>query len=111
MTGGDNTLKNLEILNEDGRLTFINAMNGAKSEIDILQIMSKRIQINGSMLKPRTNDFKAILAAEIEEHIWPLIAQGKIKPILNKVFPFVQAADAHRLMESSAHIGKIILKM
>jgi NADPH2:quinone reductase len=111
MTGGDNTLKNLDILKEGGRLTFINAMNGIKSEIDILQIMSKRLQISGSMLKPRSDDFKAELATEIESNIWPLIASGKIKPVIHKVFPLEEAAAAHRLMESSEHIGKIILKM
>jgi NADPH2:quinone reductase len=111
MTGGDNTLKNLEVLKEKGRLSFINAMNGIKSEIDISMIMSKRLQINGSMLKPRSDDFKAELASEIEDMIWPLFAQGKIKPIVNRVFPLNLAADAHKLMEGSTHIGKIILKM
>ncbi|RAJ29554.1 NAD(P)H-quinone oxidoreductase [Pedobacter cryoconitis] len=111
MTGGDNTLKNMEILNPDGRITFINAMNGAKSEIDILQMMSKRLTITGSMLKPRTDDYKAMLAVEIEQVIWPLIAAGKIKPVLYKVFPLAEAADAQILMESSTHIGKIVLKV
>jgi NADPH2:quinone reductase len=110
MTGGENTLKNIEILNTDGRLVFINAMNGIKSEIDILQVMSKRLMITGSMLKPRTDDFKAELAAEIEEAIWPLIASGKIKPVIHQVFPLDEAAAAQELMESSTHIGKIILK-
>ncbi|MGY0040765.1 NAD(P)H-quinone oxidoreductase [Pedobacter sp. NJ-S-72] len=111
MIGGENTLKNMDILNPDGRITFINAMNGSKSEIDILQMMTKRILITGSMLKPRTDDFKAILATEIEQTIWPLIAAGKIRPIVYKVFPLAQAADAQRLLESSTHIGKIILKV
>lgn len=111
MTGGENTLKNMDILNPDGRITFINAMNGSKSEIDILQMMTKRIVITGSMLKPRTDDFKAMLATEIEETIWPLIAAGKIRPIIYKVFPLAEAADAQRLLESSTHIGKIILKV
>jgi len=111
MTGGENTLKNMDILNSDGRITFINAMNGSKSEIDILQMMNKRLVITGSMLKPRTDDFKAILSKEIEQAIWPLITAGKIKPVIYKVFPLAKAADAQRLMESSTHIGKIILKV
>ncbi len=111
MTGGENTLKNIDILNPDGRLSFINAMNGSKSEIDILQMMSKRIVITGSMLKPRTDDFKAVLAQEIEHTIWPLIAEGKIRPIIDQVFPLEEAADAQRLLESTTHIGKIILKV
>lgn len=111
MTGGENTQKNLEVLKPDGRLAFINAMNGVKSEIDILLLMANRLQITGSMLKPQTNDFKAGLAWEIESLIWPLIGKGKIKPVIYKVFPLDQAADAHRLMESSTHIGKIILEV
>jgi NADPH2:quinone reductase len=111
MTGGDNTLKNLDILNPDGRLSFINAMNGNRSEIDIMKVMSKRIQITGSMLKPRSNDFKALLAKEIEQIIWPLVAEGRIKPFIHEIFPLSKAADAHRLMESSTHIGKIILSV
>lgn len=110
MTGGENTLKNIDILNPDGRLVFINAMNGIKSEIDIMKIMAKRLQITGSMLKPRSNDFKAELAAEIEQTIWPLINEGKIKPVIYKTFPLEQASQAQKLMESSTHIGKIILK-
>jgi NADPH2:quinone reductase len=110
MTGGENTLKNIEILNTDGRLVFINAMNGTQSEIDIRQVMSKRLVITGSMLKPRTDDFKAQLAVEIEEAIWPLIAAGKIKPIIHQVFPLEEAGAAQELMESSTHTGKIILK-
>ena len=111
MTGGENTLKNMEILNPDGRITFINAMNGSKSEIDILQLMSKRLKLTGSMLKPRTDDYKAMLAAEIEQTIWPLITAGKIKPVIFKVFPLAEAGEAQQLMESSTHIGKIVLKV
>ncbi|WP_367865847.1 NAD(P)H-quinone oxidoreductase [Pedobacter sp. WC2423] len=111
MTGGENTLKNMDILNPDGRITFINAMNGSKSEIDILQLMSKRLKLTGSMLKPRTDDYKAMLAAEIEQTIWPLITAGKIKPVIFKVFPLTEAGEAQQLMESSTHIGKIVLKV
>lgn len=110
MTGGNNTIRNIEVLNPDGRLVFINAMNGVKSEIDILKVMTKRLQITGSMLKPRSDDFKAELAAEIEQVIWPLINAGRIKPVIYKTFLLEQAGDAQALMESSTHIGKIILK-
>ncbi|AWG27292.1 NAD(P)H-quinone oxidoreductase [Flavobacterium kingsejongi] len=109
MTGGDNTPKNLDVLNMDGRLAFIASMQGSKSEIDIRVMMSKRLQITASMLKPQNVNFKAELAEEIERIIWPLVADGKIKPILYKTFPLAEAAEAHRLMESSTHIGKIIL--
>lgn len=110
MTGGDNTLKNLDILNPGGRLVFINAMNGLKSEIDIMKVMSKRLQITGSMLKPRTDDFKAELSAEIEAIIWPLIRGGQIRPVIYQTFPLEEAAAAQEMMESSVHIGKLILK-
>jgi NADPH2:quinone reductase len=109
MTGGENTVKNIDILNTEGRLTFISAMNGNKSAIDIFTVMAKRLKITGSMLKHRTDDFKAELAAEIEQSIWPLVAAGKIKPIIHAVFPLDEAGDAQQLMESSTHIGKIIL--
>lgn len=110
MTGGENTLKNLDILNPNGRLTFINAMNGTISSIDIRLIMGKQLHITGSMLKPQSDDFKASLATEIEQTIWPLISNRKIKPIIHQVFPLAEAAAAQTLMESSTHIGKIILK-
>jgi len=111
MTGGENTLKNIDILNTEGRLTFISAMNGNKSEIDIFKIMGKRLKLTGSMLKHRSDDFKAELAAEIEHTIWPLVTAGKIEPIIHQVFPLQEAGAAQQLMESSKHIGKIILKM
>jgi len=111
MTGGDNTLKNIEILNTEGRLTFINAMNGNKSAIDIFKVMSKRLKITGNMLKHRSDDFKAELAAEIEQVMWPLVTAGKIKPVIHQVFPLAEAGAAQELMESSTHIGKIILRV
>ena len=111
MTGGENTLKNIDILNTEGRLTFISAMNGNKSEIDIFKIMGKRLKITGGMLKHRSDDFKAELTAEIEHTIWPLVGAGKIKPVIHQVFPLAEAGAAQQLMESSAHIGKIILKI
>ncbi|WP_423148202.1 NAD(P)H-quinone oxidoreductase [Rubrolithibacter danxiaensis] len=109
MTGGENTLKNLRIMKQNGRISFINAMIGSKSEIDIRFIMSKQLQITGSMLKPQKADFKAGLAFEVEKYIWPLISNGKIKPIIYKTFKLEEAAEAHQLMESSKHIGKILL--
>jgi len=111
MTGGENTVKNIDILNTEGRLTFISAMNGNKSAIDIFKIMGKRLKITGSMLKHRSDDFKAELAEEIEHAVWPLVVAGKIKPVIHAVFPLDEAGDAQQLMESSTHIGKIILQI
>jgi len=109
MIGGDYVPKNLRLLRDDGRLVFINAMQGAKAEFNALEVMSRRLTITGSTLRPRSADFKAALAAEVEKHVWPLIAPGKFRPIIDRTFPLAEAAAAHQRMESSAHIGKIVL--
>lgn len=111
MVGGPYTPKNLRLLNPEGRLTFINAMKGVKTEMNILEVMNKRIVITGSTLKPRSADFKAALAADIEKQVWPLLANGQFKPVIQQVFPLAEATEAQKLMESSQHIGKIMLKM
>jgi len=111
MTGGDYTIKNLHLLRMDGRLVYISAMRGKDAEIDIREIMEKRITITGSMLKPRDTAYKSRLATEIEAQVWPLIAKGAIKPLIYKTFPLEQAAAAQQLMESSEHRGKILLRV
>jgi putative PIG3 family NAD(P)H quinone oxidoreductase len=111
MIGGDYIAKNLRLLRDDGRLVFINAMQGAKAEFNALEVMSRRLTITGSTLRPRSADFKAALAAEVEKHVWPLIAAGKFRPIIDRTFPLAEAAAAHQRMESSAHIGKIVLEV
>jgi putative PIG3 family NAD(P)H quinone oxidoreductase len=109
MIGGDYVPKNLRLLREDGRQVFINAMQGAKAEFDAMQVMSRRLTITGSTLRPRSADFKATLAAAVEKHVWPLIAAGQFRPVIDRTFPLSEAAAAHQRMESSAHIGKIVL--
>jgi NADPH:quinone reductase len=109
MTGGDFTPKNLRLLREDGRLVYINAMRGREATIDITSIMYKRLIITGSMLKPRDAAFKAQLAADVEKNVWPLIARGAIKPLIHATFPLAEAAKAQQLMETSSHLGKIVL--
>lgn len=111
ITGGDFTPMNLRLLREDGRLVFINAMRGAQSTIDISRIMQKRLVITGSMLKPRDIAFKSALAAEVEKHVWPLIAKGALRPLIYACFPLTRAAQAQQLMETSAHLGKIVLQV
>lgn len=111
MTGGDFTPKNLRLLRDDGRLVYINAMRGAQATIDISRIMQKRLVITGSMLKPRDVAFKSALAADIEKHVWPLIAKGALRPLIYARFPLEQAAQAQQLMESSTHLGKIVLEV
>jgi NADPH2:quinone reductase len=109
MVGGEYTAKNLRILRDDGRLVFINAMQGAKAEFNALDVMRRRLTITGSTLRPRSAGFKAALAADVERHVWPLLPQGQLRPVLYRTFPLAEAAAAHELMESSAHIGKLVL--
>lgn len=109
MTGGDFTQKNLRLLRDDGRMVYINAMRGREATIDITGIMNRRLTITGSMLKPRNTAFKSALAAEVEKHVWPLIAKGAIRPLVYARFPLGEAAKAQELMETSAHLGKIVL--
>jgi len=109
MVGGDYTAKNLHLLAPDGRLQYINAMQGAKTEINLLEIMAKRLRVSGSMLRPRSAEFKAALTAEVEKHVWPLAVSGQLQPVIYKTFPLAQAAQAQELMVSSEHIGKILL--
>ncbi|MBF9239598.1 NAD(P)H-quinone oxidoreductase [Hymenobacter sp. BT683] len=111
MIGGNYMAKNLSLLKDDGRLVFINAMQGARAEFNALDLMRRRLTITGSTLRPRSADFKAALAVEVEKHVWPQIAAGKFRPIIHQTFPLAEAAAAHQLMESSAHIGKIVLEV
>ena len=111
MVGGDYLAKNLRLLRPEGRLVFINAMKGAKGELNVFDIMSRRLTITGSTLRSRETAFKTMLAAELERHVWPLLQAGKVRASVFKIFPFDEAAEAHRLMESSEHIGKIVLSL
>lgn len=109
MIGGDYTSGNISSLAEEGRLVLINAMKGKDAQIDLAQVMRKRLIITGSMLRSRETEFKSAIARNLEQHIWPLLASGKIKPVIHSVFPAQEAAKAHALMESSEHVGKIVL--
>jgi NADPH2:quinone reductase len=111
MVGGSYVAKNIRLLRPDGRLVFINAMKGAKAEFNAREIMARRLTITGSMLRGRDRMFKAALATEVEKQVWPLLVAGKFRANVFQVFPLAQAAEAHRLMESSRHIGKIVLSI
>lgn len=111
MIGGDYTLKNLGILNNKGRLIFINGMKNVDTSINILMIMAKSLTITGSFLKPQPAEVKTQIAKEVENNIWPMFASKKIYPVIYKKMPLAEAASAHRLMESNQHIGKILLTM
>lgn len=110
MIGGSYTPDNLQALANEGRLVLINSMKGKDVQVDLAIVMRKRLTITGSMLRSRDVAFKSAIARALEQHIWPLLASGKIKPVINKVFDAADAAKAHELMESSAHIGKIVLR-
>jgi NADPH2:quinone reductase len=109
MIGGDYTAGNISSLAVEGRLVLINTMNGNNVQVDLAQVMRKRLVITGSMLRSREVEFKGRIAHKLKEIIWPLLVSGDIKPVIHSVFPAAGAAHAHELMESSAHIGKIIL--
>ena len=111
MVGGDYVPRELKCLAEEGRLVFIAFLRGPKTELAIADVMMKRLTLTGSTLRPRSAEFKAMLATRLREKIWPLIEAGRIRPQVYKTFPLAQAADAHRLMESSEHIGKIVLTL
>jgi len=111
MIGGDYFAKNISLLRPEGRLVFINSAKGAKVELNLMHVMSRRLTITGSTLRSREVEFKTALAAEIEQRVWPLVADGRFRANVYKVFPYGEAAAAHRLMESSEHIGKIVLEV
>lgn len=113
MVGGDYIPKNLRLLREEGRLVFTNTMKGSKvkgaDEVDFGLIIRKRLTVTGSTLRNRDHAFKAALTAEIRKHVWPVLEKGLFKPVIARTFSLAEAAKAHALMESSDHIGKIIL--
>ncbi|WAC10472.1 NAD(P)H-quinone oxidoreductase [Dyadobacter pollutisoli] len=110
MVGGSYIPKNMRLLHADGRLVFINTMNGNKVDsIDFGLVMKNRLTITGSTLRNRDPEFKSKLAAEIKQHVWPILENGKFKSVISRQFQLSEAAQAHTLMESSGHIGKIVL--
>ena len=110
MVGGSYANRNIRSLGTDGRLVLIAFLGGAKVEnFDMTMIMVRRLTITGSTMRPRTTAQKAAIADELRAKIWPLLDRGECKPVVHATFPLAQAAEAHRLMESSAHIGKIML--
>ena len=90
-------------------MVIINAMKGRVAEVDLMKVMVKRLVITGSTLRPRDSNFKHQIAKNLEKHIWPLLESRVIKPVINKTFSLSEASEAHMLMESNKHIGKIVL--
>ncbi len=109
MVGGDYVARNIKALKPDGRLVYIAFLGGSKVEVDLLPVMLKRLTITGSTLRARSTDFKGEIAGKLAAQVWPLVEAGEVRPVMADRFPLARAADAHRLMESSAHIGKIVL--
>jgi NADPH:quinone reductase len=110
MIGGSYLARNLQVLAVDGRLVMIATQGGAKGEMDVLRVMQRRLKVTGSTLRAREVEFKQQIKAQLLRHVWPLLENGTIKPIIDKVFPMKDASAAHAHMESSAHIGKIVLR-
>ena len=109
MVAGSYVAREVECLAEDGRLVIIAVQGGTKAEFNAGLVLRRRLQITGSTLRPRPVAFKAAIAQSLREKVWPLLASGAIKPVIHSTFPAAQAADAHVLMESNQHIGKIVL--
>ncbi len=111
MVGGDYINRNLACLAVEGRLVHIAFLKGAKAEVNFASMMVKRQTVAGSTLRPQSVDAKGAIARALEEKVWPMIAAGEIRPVIHATFALDQAAEAHRLMESSAHLGKIVLTL
>ena len=111
MVGGDYVQRNISCLALEGRLVQIAFLQPSTNELDLLPVMLKRLTITGSTLRPRTIEQKGAIAEELRKHVWPLFAQGKLKVLVHQTYPLEQAAAGHSLMESSDHIGKIMLDL
>jgi NADPH:quinone reductase-like Zn-dependent oxidoreductase len=111
MVGGSYLPRNVKALADDGRLVQIAFLEGPKVELNFAQVMMRRLTITGSTLRPQSDAAKADIAAGLLAQVWPLLSAGRIKPVMDRVFPLDDAAGAHARMESSAHIGKIVLKV
>jgi NADPH2:quinone reductase len=110
MVAGDYVAREIEALADDGRLVFIAVQGGVKAQIDAGAVLRRRLTITGSTLRPRSVEFKSAIAQALRTVVWPWIAAGKVKPVIHQVFPAAKAADAHALMETNQHIGKLVLQ-
>jgi NADPH:quinone reductase-like Zn-dependent oxidoreductase len=111
MVSGDYVARNIECLAPEGRHVTIAVLGGPKAEINMAKVMTKRLTLTGSTLRPRSAEFKTLLADEISRAAWPLVAEGRVRPTMDRTFPLREAAAAHARMEAGTHIGKIVLKV
>ena len=109
MVGGPYFGRNVDLLALEGRLLQIAVLHGARAEINLVRLLRQRLTIAGSTLRSRTVQEKGVIASAVERMVWPLVEAGKIRPVIYATFPLTEAADAHRLMESGSHIGKVVL--
>jgi NADPH:quinone reductase len=109
MVGGDYVARNLDVLATDGRLVQIAFLHGSRVELNLVTVMRQRLTLTGSTLRPRSVEEKGAIARALLEHVWPLFANGRIRPVIDRTFPLDRAADAHRYLESGQHIGKVLL--
>lgn len=109
MVAGDYIPREIEVLAEGGRLVFIATLGGSKAQIDAGTLMRRRLTLTGSTLRARSVAFKGAIARQLQQRVWPLLAAGTVRPVIHQVFPAAEAASAHALMESSEHIGKLVL--
>ena len=111
MVGGDYVARNLSCLAEDGRHVSIATQRGISAEVPLVEIMRRRLTLTGSTLRPRSIEFKTIVADELARTVWPYVEGGRLKPVIDSVFPLAEAAAAHARMESGEHVGKIVLEV
>jgi NADPH2:quinone reductase len=109
MVGGSYVAREISCMANDGRLALIAVQGGTQSQLDVGLVLRKRLSLTGSTLRPRSVAYKTVLAEELHSQVWPLLATGAIKPVIHQIFAPAQAAQAHALMESSTHVGKIVL--
>jgi NADPH2:quinone reductase len=110
MVAGPYMQKNVDLLGRDGRYVLIAFLQGSRAELNLRQVLINRLTITGSTLRPQTTQEKARIAAELAEHVLPLLESGAVRPIIHATFPLADAGRAHELMESSRHMGKIVLE-
>lgn len=111
MVAGPYMQRNMNVLGRDGRYVIIAFLQGSKAELDMRQVLGKRLTITGSTLRPQTTAEKAVIAADLQKHVLPLLESGAVRPIIDSTFSLANAAKAHALMESSQHMGKIVLQV
>jgi NADPH:quinone reductase len=109
MVGGDYVSRNLEVLAVEGRLVQIAFLRGQRVEVNLAPLMQKRLTFTGSTLRPRTSEQKGAIARSLQQHVWPRLERGELRPVIHATFPLERASDAHAMLEAGEHVGKIVL--